>query len=59
MIKLRAYFVDDKKGKIELEEALKKINKEFNVISKSKIYKNSRGSKYSRVYLDIENKEEK
>ena len=38
---------------------LKKINKEFNVISKSKIYKNSRGSKYSRVYLDIENKEEK
>ncbi len=59
MIKLRAYFVDDKKGNIELEEALKKINKEFNVISKSKIYKNSRGSKYSRVYLDIENKEEK
>ncbi len=59
MIKLRAYFVDDKKGNIELEEALKKINKEFNVISKSKIYKISRGSKYSRVYLDIENKEEK
>ena len=34
MIKLRAYFVDDKKGNIELEEALKKINKEFNVIVK-------------------------
>lgn len=59
MIKLRVYFVDDKKGNVELEEALKKIGKEFNIISKSKIYKNSRGSKYSRIYLDVENKEEK
>lgn len=59
MIKLRVYFVDDKKGNVELEEALKKIDKEFKIISKSKIYKNSKGSKYSRVYVDVENKEEK
>lgn len=59
MLKLRVYFVDDKKGNLELEEALKKIDKEFNIISKSKVYKNSKGSKYSRVYLNVENKEEK
>ncbi|MBS6601277.1 MAG: hypothetical protein KH333_09765 [Clostridium sp.] len=59
MIKLRVYFVDDKKGNVELEEALKRIAKEFNIISKSKVYKNSRGNKYLIVYIDVENKEER
>ncbi len=32
-----------------------KIEEEFDIISKSKEYKD-RGSKYSRIYLDLKNK---
>jgi len=56
MIKIRLRYVDDEKGKEELNIALKKIEKEFDIISKSKSYQDSRGSKYSRIYLDLKNK---
>ncbi|MBS6601164.1 MAG: hypothetical protein ACLR02_02365 [Clostridium sp.] len=56
MLKIRLRYVDDEKGKEELEIALKKIEKEFDIISKSKSYPDSRGSKYSRIYLDLRNR---
>lgn len=55
MLKLRLYFIDDYEGRKEIDIALKKIEKEFDIISKSKEYKD-RGSKYSRIYLDLKNK---
>lgn len=58
MLKLRIYFVDDEEGNIELKKALKKIDGAFNIVSKSKKYKNTKGNKYSRLYLNIQNKEE-
>lgn len=56
MLKLRLRFVDDEAGRKELDEALEKIENVFEVVSKSKEYRDGRGSKYSRVYIDIENK---
>ena len=56
MLKIRLRYVDDAKGKEELDMALKKIEKEFDIISKSKSYPDSRGSKYLRIYLDLRNK---
>ena len=56
MLKLRLRFIDDEEGRKELDMALKKIEKEFDIISKSKSYPDSRGSKYSRIYLDLRNK---
>ncbi|MFQ9545707.1 MAG: DUF3970 family protein [Clostridium sp.] len=55
MLKLRLYFIDDYGGRKEIDIALKKIEEEFDIISKSKEYKD-RGSKYSRIYLDLKNK---
>jgi hypothetical protein len=40
----------------ELEEAIKKLEKEFEIISQSQAYKSRGKSKYSSIYLDIEMK---
>lgn len=54
MLKIRiTYSREDER---ELERALKKIEKEFNVLSKSKPYRGRGESKYNNVYLDVENK---
>ena len=56
MLKIRATFVDNERGKQELEDfsELLKENKMFDVISKSKVYKGRGNSQYSNIYLDIE-----
>ena len=56
MIKMRLTFVDTEEGNIELNNALNKIQDIFTVIQTSKIYKGRGNSKYSNVYLEIENK---
>lgn len=58
MLKVRIYFVDDEEGNIELKRALKKIDEAFDIVSESKKYKNTNGNKYSRLYLDVQNKGE-
>lgn len=54
MLKVRiTYNREDKK---ELDKAVEKLEKEFNILNKSRIYQGRGESKYNNVYLDIENK---
>jgi hypothetical protein len=57
MLKLRITFVDDKNGNKELSEAKEIINKNFEIINISKIYKGRNNSKYSNVYIDVSGKD--
>lgn len=54
MLKVRITFVDNEKGRAELASATDKLEKDFNVISVSNIYKGRGKSKYSNVYIDLE-----
>lgn len=54
MLKIRITYNYEKKE--ELEEALEKLEKDFDIINKSKEYKNRGQSKYANIYLDVENK---
>lgn len=56
MIKMRLTFVDTAKGNKELDKALKEIEKSFDILNKSKVYKGRNGSQYSNIYLDVEEK---
>ena len=56
MIKMRLTFIDTKEGNVELDNALNKISKGFTVIQTSKIYKGRGTSKYSNIYLEVDNK---
>ncbi|MGM9533714.1 MAG: DUF3970 family protein [Intestinibacter sp.] len=51
MLKVRITYSSKK----ELDKALKKLQKEFRVLSISKEYKGRGKSQYSNIYLDIEN----
>ncbi len=53
MLKLRITF--DKEHPEELEEALEKIKENFDVIHESKVYHGRGNSRYSNIYLDVEN----
>ena len=57
MLKLRITFVDDKNGNKELAEAKEIINKNFEIINISKIYKGRNNSNYSNVYIDVSGKD--
>lgn len=57
MLKLRITFVDDKNGNKELEKAKEIINKNFEIINISKVYKGRNNSKYSNVYIDVSGKD--
>jgi hypothetical protein len=57
MLKLRITFVDDKNGNKELAEAKEIINKNFEIINISKVYKGRNNSKYSNVYIDVSGKD--
>lgn len=57
MLKLRITFVDDKNGNKELEEDKEIINKNFEIINISKVYKGRNNSKYSNVYVDVSGKD--
>ena len=52
MLKIRITYADDK----ELAAAIKKLEKEFKVLSISKPYRGRGRSQYSNIYLDVENK---
>lgn len=54
MLKMRITFVDNEKGRAELDSAVEKLEKEFEVISVSDTYKGRGKSQYSNVYLDVE-----
>ena len=56
MIKIRLTFSNDEKGLIKFAEALDNIKRTFNVLSVSKVYKGRGESKFSNVYIDVENK---
>lgn len=55
MLKIRLEYVDNQNGLKELQKALKTLEKNFTILSKSKPYQN-RNSSYKRLYLDIEEK---
>ena len=56
MIKIRLTFSNDEKGLTEFAEALDNIKRTLNVLSVSKVYKGRGESKFSNVYIDVENK---
>ena len=57
MLKLRITFVDDKNGNKELAEVKEIINKNFEIINISKVYKGRNNSKYSNVCTDVSGKD--
>lgn len=53
MLKLRITY----RHKTELDEAIKLLKENFEVMNVSKIYKNTRkNSKFKRIYISLENK---
>lgn len=52
MVKIRITFVDNKEGRKELSDSIENIEKGFDIISKSKIYKGRGTSLYSNIYID-------
>ena len=40
----------------ELKKAIEKLEKDFDILNKSKIYRGRGESKYNNIYLDVENK---
>ena len=41
---------------IQLKKAIEKLEKDFDILNKSKIYRGRGESKYNNIYLDVENK---
>lgn len=54
MLKVRVTFVDNEEGREELKNIEKNLNKDYEIISKSKIYKGRGETQYSNIYFDIE-----
>lgn len=56
MLKIRLEYADNRKGLEELEEALKVLEKDFEILYRSKPYTN-RNDLYKRVYVEVEKKD--
>ena len=57
MLKIRLEYVDNQNGLKELQKALKTLEKDFTILSKSKPYHNrNKNSSYKRLYVEIEEK---
>lgn len=56
MLKIRITFVDNKKGRAELDSAVSTLEKEYNILNKSNVYPGRGNSQYSNIYLDVEEK---
>lgn len=56
MIKVRITFPDNEKGNEELENHIEELEKLYNFVSVSKIYKGRGNSPYSNVYIDLDDK---
>ena len=52
MIKLRITFVDNEEGRKELSESIAKIENNFDILNKSKVYPGRGNSQYSNIYID-------
>lgn len=53
MIKLRITFVDNEEGRKELSESIAKMEKNFDILNKSKVYPGRGNSQYSNIYIDV------
>lgn len=56
MLKIRITFVDNEKGNREVLNAIENLKDKYTIIHKSNVYRGRSGSKYSNIYLDIEEK---
>lgn len=54
MLKVRITY--NKEDEKELKKAIEKLEKEFEILNKSRVYRGRGESKYNNVYLDVENK---
>lgn len=52
MLKIRITY--NRERPEEIENAIKELEKNFDIISQSQSYKGRGKSKYSRIYLDVE-----
>ena len=58
MLKIRVTFVDeDSKSINDIEKDLSVLEKDFQILNQSKVYKGRGTSKYSNIYIDIDRKE--
>lgn len=58
MLKIRVTFVDsDNKSVNDINKILSVLEKEFQILNQSKVYKGRGTSKYSNIYIDIDRKE--
>lgn len=54
MLKIRITY--NREDKEELKKAIEKLEKDFNILNKSRVYQGRGESKYNNIYLDVENK---
>lgn len=54
MLKIRITYNRDNKE--ELDRAIDKLEKDFDILNKSRVYEGRGESKYNNIYLDVENK---
>lgn len=58
MLKIRVTFVDgDNKSINDINKILSALEKDFQILNQSKVYKGRGASKYSNIYIDIDRKE--
>lgn len=58
MLKIRVTFVDeDSKSINDIEKVLSVLEKDFQILNQSKVYKGRGTSRYSNIYIDIDRKE--
>lgn len=54
MLKIRITYNRDNKE--ELDRAIDKLEKDFEILNKSRVYEGRGESKYNNIYLDVDNK---
>ena len=54
MIKVRLTFADNDKGNKELQKVISNLEKSFDILSQSDVYKGRGKNSYSNVYIDLE-----
>lgn len=54
MLKVRVTFIDNEKGKEELNKIISLLKDKLSIISQSEIYKGRGKSLYSNIYIDVE-----
>ena len=58
MLKIRVTFVDgDSESNDNINKILSTLEKEFQILNQSKVYKGRGSSKYSNIYIDIDRRD--